>query len=271
MSSNFVRLGLLTVVAILLAAAIAFAQQERKGGETARSGHLDVFNPIEGRTLVVTSRPDGARVAKGDVVCELDATDLQDRLTTQDVVVRAAQADAHGATIAREVAVMAVTEYQQGTFIEELASVEGEIRLAESDLARAEDRVDWARRMFEKGYTSLAEKVADELMLKKARFALEQGQSKKKTLIEYSRAKTIKALKGAVEAARARELAKQAGLERDRSLQKKLLDHIRRCKVTAPAGGRIEYPAPIGPGAVVHDGQLLFRVVPDGTSVRELR
>ena len=35
------------------------------------------------------------------------------------------------------------------------ATAEGEIKLAESDLARAEDRVEWAQRMFDKGYVSV--------------------------------------------------------------------------------------------------------------------
>jgi len=265
MSSNLLRLGLVAGIATLLAGAIALAQ-ERKGGEPGGGGRVDVFNSVEGRVVVVTSRPDGARVEKGDIVCELDPSELRDRLATQDIVVRGAEADVHGARIAREVAVLAVIEYQEGTFIQEFAATEGEIKLTESELARAEDRLDWTRRMFDKGYTSLAEKVTDELTLKKNRFALEQAQTKKKVLVDYSKTKTIKALTGAVETARARELAKQAGLERARSAQKRLIDQIHRCQVAAPAGGRIEYATPIGAGAVVHDGQLLFRVVADGTA-----
>jgi len=255
------RLGLVAGIATLLAGAIALAQ-ERKGGEPAGGGRIDVFNSVEGRVVVVTSRPNGARVENGDIVCELDANELGDRLATQEIAIRGAESDVHGARIAREVAVLAVIEYQEGTFIQELAATEGEIKLAESELSRAEDRVDWIRRMFNKGYASLAEKNTDELRLKTAVFAIEQAQSKKKVLVDYSKARKIKALTGAVETARARELAKHAALERERSAHKKLMDQIRRCKVGAPAGGRIEYAAPIGAGAVVHDGQLLFRIVP---------
>jgi len=264
MSSNLVRLGLLAGLATLVAGAIALAQ-ERKGGEPAGRGSVDVYNPVEGRAVVITSGPDGARVAKGDIVCELDPTGLQDRLATHEIIVRGAEADVHGARIAREVAVLAVVEYEQGTFIQEFATTEGEIKLAEARLSRALAHLEWSRGMYEKGYISLAEKNTEELTVKQVVFALEQAKSKKKVLVDYSKAKTIKALTGSVEIARARELAKQAELERERSARKGLIDQIRRCKVTAPAGGRIEYAAPIVAGAVVHDGQLLFRVVPDGT------
>ena len=161
---------------------------------------------------------------------------------------------------------MALREYQEGTFVQQLASTEGQIKLAESRLAQAEDRVDWTRRMFNKGYSSLAEKVSEELALKHARFALEEAQNQKKVLVDYSRARTIKALTGAIESARARELAAQAVLERERALQKNLADQVNRCKVTAPVAGRVEYAAPFGAGAVAHDGQLIFHVVTDAAA-----
>ena len=51
----------------------------------------------------------------------------------------------------------------------------------------AEDQLDWARRMFDKGYVSIAEKVTNELKLKEARFAIEAIQSNKKVLVDYTR------------------------------------------------------------------------------------
>ncbi len=85
-------------------------------------------------------------------------------------------------------------EYTEGIYIQDLATVEGEIKLAESDLTRSEDRLDWARRMFDKGYVSMATKVSEELTFKKAQFALEQAQSKLKVLTQYTKEKTIKEL-----------------------------------------------------------------------------
>jgi multidrug resistance efflux pump len=261
MSSNMMRLGLLVGLATLLAGALAWSQ-DRPAALPGGASHIDVFNPVEGRLVVLTSRPEGTRVEKGDIVCELDATELKDRLAPQELAVRGADADVQGARIAREVAVLALNEYKEGTFHQEYAAVEGEIKLVEAQLSRAEDKVEWARRMFNKGYASKGEKVSDELRLKQARFALERAQIKKKVLLDYSKDKTIKALMGAVETARGRELARQATAERERSLQKRLTDQISRCKIAAPDGGRIIYAAPMGAGAVVHDRQLLFRVEP---------
>ena len=62
------------------------------------------------------SVPEGTRVEKGDIVCELDPSELRDRLATEEIVVRGAEADVVAARIGREVAVMAVNEYKDGTF-----------------------------------------------------------------------------------------------------------------------------------------------------------
>jgi HlyD family secretion protein len=270
MSSNVKRLGLLAGLPALLAGAIVLAQ-DRPAGEAAGQAKVDVFNPVEGRMVVLTSRPDGSQVAKGDIVCELDSTELKERLATQELVVRGAEADVHGARIAREVAALAVTEYKEGIFVSEHASVSGEIKLAESNLARAEDSLEWTTRMFVKGYMSKADAVTEQLALQKSRYALEHTQSKLKVLLDYTKDKTIKALTGLVETARASELAKQAALERERSVQRKLMDQIKRCTVVAPTGGRIEYASPVRTGAVLHDGQWLFRIVPDSATSTKAR
>ena len=265
MSSRLIRVGLLAVVGVALAGVIAWAQ-DRKPAESAGPRTMPVFNPVEGRMVVSSAKPDGSHVEAGEVVCELDPAVLRERLASQEIVAQAAQAEVHATRIAREVAVLALREFKEGDYIQHLASTEGLIKLAESKLSRALDRVDWSQRMFLKGYASMAEKVSEDLALKQARFALEEAQSQKKVLIDHSRERETKALTGAIESARARELAAQATMTREQSLQKKLANELLRCQLKAPAAGRLEYAAPFGAGAVVHDGQLIFRIVSDAAA-----
>jgi HlyD family secretion protein len=265
MTSFKVRIGLVVGAATVVAGAIAVAQ-DRPRPAPAGSAGTEVFNSIEGRLVVVNSRPEGARVEKGEVVCELDSTELQDRLAAQTTLIRAREAELDAAGLATEAASLAVPGYVEGGYFQDLQQSERAIKLAESKLVRAEDKLDWCRRMFDKGYASMFEKTADELTLKESRFALELAQTKKKILVEYDRKQTISGLQAEVQAAKARELVKQAELERERLVQKSLASQIARCKVTAPVAGRIHYITPIGPGAVVRDGQLLCRIVPEGAA-----
>jgi HlyD family secretion protein len=260
MSSNRMRIGFAAVLATIGTTALVLAQAEPIKSVTPKG--IPVFNPVEGRVVVLTSKAEGALVQKGEVVCEFDPDELRDRLTNQEFVVRAAVAELHSKRIAREVAVMAETEYKNSAFPQHLAATQSEIALAESKLSRAEDQVDWLRRMFQKGFVSMQEKTGGELVLRQTRFALEQAQLTKNVLTDHSKQKTIKTLLGEVESARARELGAQASLERERSLQKKLTDQLNRCKVVAPVAGHVEYAALIDTGAVVRDGDLLFRILP---------
>jgi multidrug resistance efflux pump len=250
-------------VPIILAVAMASAQERQTAVPAEREG-VQIFNPVAGRIVVVSSRPDGARVEKGEVICELDSAELQDRLASDQVALQGTEAEVRGASLAREVAVMALNEYKEGLFIRDLVTAEADIKLAESNLAHAEDSLDWTRRMFDKGYVSMATKASEELTFKKARFAIEEAQNKRKVLIDYTKNRTVKALLGAVETARARELREQSVLERQRAALKRLDSQIRRCKVAAPVVGRVRYASPIGAGAVLRDGQLLCRIVPEG-------
>ena len=210
-------------------------------GSLESSENKDAYCLVEGQTTIIMIKPEGTPVKKGDLVCQLDSAALNDQLVNQKITTKSAEANYENAKLTREVAEIAVVEYEEGIFKQEYATVEGEIKLAESDLSRSEDRLDWARRMYDKGYVSKATAVSEELTLKKARFALEQAQSKKKVLVDYTRGKTVKELKSEVEKARSDELAKKATWELEVSKEKKLDRQIAACEIKAPADGLVVY------------------------------
>ena len=133
-----------------------------------------------------------------------------------------AEAGYHNARLAREIAEITVLEYQEGLYSQEIATADGEIALAEADLQRSQDRLDRVRRMLEKGFIPVYPKYVEELSVKKAQFALEQALSKKEVLVDYTRPKRIKELKGDVEKARSNELAKKAAWELEKSKESAL-------------------------------------------------
>jgi hypothetical protein len=60
-------------------------------------------------------------------------------------------------------------------------AIDREIMLAELNKKRAENRVDWSDRMFEKGYVSKAQNVIDKDALRQATLVLERALAKRKT------------------------------------------------------------------------------------------
>jgi len=147
---------------------------------------------------------------------------------TQQINARKAEGVYQIARLTREIAEIRVHEYEEVTFVQDLATVEGEIKLAKSDLTRARGRLEWARRMFDKRKMTPPQQNSEELSLRKAAFALEQAQSKKKVLVDYTRAKTLKELRSEVEKARSVEIAKKKGWEQVQAQEAELERQIKR-------------------------------------------
>jgi hypothetical protein len=139
------------------------------------------------------------------------------RWRAQQIVARKAEAAYHKARLEREIAEIRVLEYEEVTLPEDLAGARAEVALAESELSRATDRVAWANRMFAKGFVGQAQRVSEELAMKKAQFALEQARTKKLVLAKLAKERNTKELQSEVEKARSEELAAKSTWELEKS------------------------------------------------------
>lgn len=144
------------------------------------------------------------------------------RLRLQKLKTRKAKAAYEIARLNRELAEIAVEEHREGIYTKDLTTVEGEVKLAESDRVRAEDRLNWADRMFKKGFVSKAGLVSEQLNFEKAKYSLEQALTRKDVLTKYSGPKVVKALQVDVDKSRNDELAKKAAWKREEAAEAEL-------------------------------------------------
>jgi HlyD family secretion protein len=253
----------LPALLVLTSGAVARADDPPRPAPRAEA----VFSEAQGDRVVLYIVPEGTRVTKGQVVCVLDRAPESDALTIQRINVRQAEASYEQARLTREVAEVAVTEYQQGTFKQSLETIQGDLARALADLKRAEDRLEWSKRMREKALISPAQLTSDRLDHEKARFALEQAETSKVVLLKYTKDKTVKELRSEVEKARADELAKKLTLDVERAKSRTLEATLRPGVVLAPIEGTVVLAKParlVAVGAEVCKDQLLLRVVPAG-------
>jgi RNA polymerase sigma factor (sigma-70 family) len=209
----WIRLRYVAVVALAVGAATGGVSVYVSGSQEPSPTN---GQPVATRPAATTEQPPPPKAAK--IATGQPATaEPQAKLRAQRLATRKAKAFYELARLTRELAEIAVEEYEEVTYPRDLSTVGGEIELAESDLARSEDRVEWARRMFDKGYVSQAQKISEELKHKKDQFALEQAQSRRKVLVQYTKSKTIKQLWSAVEKTRSDELAKKAAWDVERA------------------------------------------------------
>ncbi len=134
----------------------------------------------------------------------------------RQITIAGARAAYLNAQLTRQVAEIALVEYQEGIYKQDKQTIQGEIALAESDRKRAEDRLEWSRKMFARGVVSQTQLTSDKLSVDRAAFSTEQAKTKLDVLEKYTVNKTIKELQSEIEKARAEELARWADYVRAR-------------------------------------------------------
>jgi multidrug efflux pump subunit AcrA (membrane-fusion protein) len=70
-------------------------------GSLEASRSQDVYCNVEGGTTIIKIVPEGQRVKKGDVVCELDSAALRDQLVNQRITTKSAEANYVNAKLVR--------------------------------------------------------------------------------------------------------------------------------------------------------------------------
>ncbi|WP_233579141.1 efflux RND transporter periplasmic adaptor subunit [Tautonia sociabilis] len=243
----------------------------KERGNLESTNNLEAKSEVEGQTTIISILPEGTKVVKDQLVCELDSAALKDQLANQQIATERADADYKNAIKTREVAEINVKEYIEGVYPQEEKTVLGEIKLAQSELERAKDRLEWSNDMLELGYISQAQNLSDKYDLQRAEFNLDQANKKLEVLREYTFEKQVKSLEGDVEKAKADELAKKSTFELEKEKEERLRRMIEKCQIFAPGNGIVVYHQEEGrwgsqegpsimEGATVRERQTIFKL-----------
>jgi HlyD family secretion protein len=245
---------------------------------------------VEGSTTIISILPEGSKVKKGDLVCELDSAALKDQLLNQKIKSQAAFAAYENAKLAREVAEIALKEYKEGIYLQDQATLRGGIKLAESALPVTQAELERTRRARGRLSDAIGRKegppasgdILAELELEnridsldrrlmREKLALETAQSKLNLLNNFTKAKTTMDLKSKVEQSLSAEKARGLTYQLEREKETRLEKQILNCQMRAPISGVVIYandPARplvgrrpfIEEGATVRERQVIFKV-----------
>jgi hypothetical protein len=169
-------------------------------------------------------------------------------LMNQAIAAKKAEANFKNAQLTLEVAEIGIVEYREGTAKIEEATIEGELKLAESELLRAQDRIAFSKSLSAK-IKELSKGTDDEVALVKsyedkfpealkrepyAKSAVNRAQAKLRLLRDHTIPTQIKKLESGVLMARADELTKKAVWEREKSKESRLEAQISNLARKAP-------------------------------------
>lgn len=217
-----------------------------------------------GSTRILTLAPDGSMVKKGDVICTLESSQFDEMLRTQRINVERAKSEELQAQMELDVARIALEEYRNGTAKQQIQTLKGQIALARTDAARLTSRLEWARKMFDKGYLSRSAMRSEELSMQRSDIQFSNSENALRTLEKYTLPKLEHQF-------RTRIISLQRVLVSEKERTQRFVDRlhtyekmIEKCTIRAPHDGMLVYAHDtdrnfrVEEGADVRQGQTLF-------------
>jgi hypothetical protein len=231
-----------------------------------RPAHLDdehritLFSALEGQSIILFLVPNGSEVKRGQLICQLDPSPLRSQITDRQTKAAVAEADFHNARLQRENAEAALQEYRNTLSLLSREETEGEIDLAEAEVALAEARRD---SRLTAGELARNKPLEAEVEVSRARLNLQKARNRK-VRRDINHDRQIRSLHQAIEKSVGEEIAKKKVLEYDLAMVERLARQIDQARILAPVDGKIVYRSelPIRTGDLVRWGQMLFQIVP---------
>jgi HlyD family secretion protein len=232
---------------------------------------------VEGQTTIIWLIEEGKHVKEGDLLVELDASQLEDELVDQQIRVQNADAafvrarenleitrskgesDVAQAELDFEFAKEDLKKYVEGEYPKELDEMEARIKLAEGDLEDAQNTAEWSKKLYEEKYIAETNLTSDELRRDRAELDLKTAIANRDLLVNYTYKRRVRELESDVEQ---REMAsdrvrrqalanvvqeeadltaKRSELKRQKERLTKIEDQLNKTKIYSPAAGMVVY------------------------------
>ena len=141
-----------------------------EGGQLNAIQSVTVVSMVQGQPRIISIVAEGSQAKKGDLLVELDSSELQERLNQQEVNYQNALASYNKSVSDREIkksqnesgileaelnvefAEIDLRKYRDGEWPQTFKKCESDITIAEAELRRAQDRLSWTDKLFEKGF-----------------------------------------------------------------------------------------------------------------------
>ena len=262
-----------------------------------------VKSEVEGTTSIIYLVEEGTKVKKGDLLVELDASNLLDQKVDQEIRVQNAEAafvsarenlavvenqalsDVDKAQLTHDFALQDLDKYLKGEYPNELKEAESRITLAEEEVARAREKLEWSKKLYAERYISQTELQADELSEKKKLLDLELARNDLDLLKNFTYRRRLAQLESDVKQSkmsleRASRKAKADVIQAEANLKAKESEYnqqqdklrktekqIKNTKIYAPADGLVIYATSASAGG--HRPMRMTEPLQEGQQVRE--
>ena len=230
-----------------------------------------------GSTRIISILPEGTKVNKGDMVCELDSSAFVDELAAQKIRWAQAKAQVEQVQYTLDVSQLTQIEYRDGIGPQDELLIRQYLQSCKTDEERARKNYVWSKATGEKGFRAPAQVKADELAVQQTQIALKEAEGMAFRLHQYTSPRLLKNLQAKIEAIRADKLAQESVFQLEDERLRKLDRMIANCTLRAPREGIVVYAnqanawgmseAQIQEGVTVRESQPIFNL-PDPNHMR---
>jgi HlyD family secretion protein len=245
-----------------------FVHEVVERGDVKSSANVEVRSEVQlrggGGVAILEIVPEGTFVEEGDFLVRLDASNLEDDLTLQEIDTNSSQANVIQMQTGVETAKLALSEYESGTFKQQEEQMQSEVFVAEENFRRAQEYLRYSERLASKGYVTPIQLEADRFAVEKAEKELDVSRTKLDVLRNFTKQKMMKQLEADVKTAEARLSAAQEIHSVESAHLKRIKEQIAKCTIVAPKAGQVVYANDQGQGQS-SDGIL----IEEGRLVRE--
>lgn len=194
-----------------------------------------------GSTRILKIIPEGSIVKKGDFLCQLDSREFEEMARLQRINLEQAQLMTRYTEMDLEVSNIGLEEYKFGTAKKTQEALKMQIHLAESESERASRRLEWTKRMAEKGFVTANSVRGDEFQVYKADILLSRARMALDTFQKFSNPKSEHRLNAQIQSRKWVLVYYQQWVESQKRRLQLFEDQIKKCTVIAPHDGMVVY------------------------------
>ncbi|MFH0794507.1 MAG: efflux RND transporter periplasmic adaptor subunit [bacterium] len=280
-----------------------------EAGIISAKDQVVISDEVEGQTSIVFVATEGKEVKKGELIVELDSSNIKDNLVDQEIRVQNAEAsfvnarenlavtqnqadsDVAKALLDYQFARDDLQKYLEGEYPNLEDDARSKITLANEELERNKERLNWSEKLFAEKYISQTELESDRLAKSRSDLDYKLARSNLDLLTNFTHKRKLAELKSnvdqtsmtlertrrkasaAVVQSTADLRAKEAEFEKEKGKQAKLEDQLKKTKIYSPVDAMVIYvprdwdEPPLGVGQGVREReQMLYLPTADSVT-----
>ncbi len=222
-----------------------FTSSVVESGDVESSSFVEIRCEVKSKggagTTILQIVPEGTEVKAGEFIAQLDDSVLKDDLIQQKISVAQDRASVIQSQSDLDTGRRMKEEYLNGTYQQEIATLEAEIATAEEALRRATDFRRHSENLSRKGYRTKTQLEADVFAEQKAELDLKLAKQSLQVYENFTRERMLAEFEAEIKKQEANVDAALFTLELSTTRQKEFEQEVAHCHLTAPVDGIVVY------------------------------